>query len=142
GQHQPPAAHVMTGDVADRADAPIPIAVIRGDGIGPEIVDAALEVMDAAMGPNADALVYTEIDAGAATFQRSGVNMSDADFAALRTGEFAALLKGPTGLPSVRLADGTEPGLLGGLLRTGLDTYANVRPIFDIGVPGPLRTDH
>ena len=38
-------------------------------------------------------------------------------------------MKGPVGLPEVRGADGTEAGLLGGVLRTGLDAYANVRPV-------------
>ena len=36
---------------------------------------------------------------------------------------------GPAGLPEVRNPDGTEAGLLGGVLRNGLDAYANVRPI-------------
>src|SRR5699024_3245551 len=39
------------------------------------------------------------------------------------------VLKGPVGLPDVRKPDGTEGGLLGGLMRIGLDTFANVRPI-------------
>src|SRR5262249_31432305 len=33
------------------------------------------------------------------------------------------------GLPEVRKPDGTEAGLLGGVLRKGLDLYANVRPV-------------
>ena len=41
----------------------------------------------------------------------------------------AATLKGPVGLPDVRTPDGVEAGLLGGILRNGLDLYANVRPI-------------
>ena len=40
-----------------------------------------------------------------------------------------AILKGPVGDPNIRNLDGTEAGLLGGLLRQGLDLYANVRPI-------------
>jgi 3-isopropylmalate dehydrogenase len=46
---------------------------------------------------------------------------------AFRTAD--ATLKGPVGLPEVRKPDGTEAGLLGGILRVGFDLYANMRPI-------------
>jgi 3-isopropylmalate dehydrogenase len=43
-------------------------------------------------------------------------------------------------LPEVRLPDGTEPGLLGGVLRIQLDTYANVRPVVLLpGIDAPLK---
>ncbi|MBI4318432.1 MAG: isocitrate/isopropylmalate dehydrogenase family protein, partial [Chloroflexi bacterium] len=51
-----------------------------------------------------------------------------------------AVLKAPVGLYEVRFPDGTEAGLLGGVLRNGLDLYANVRPIkLWPGVDGQLR---
>ncbi|MCI2418700.1 isocitrate/isopropylmalate family dehydrogenase [Saccharopolyspora sp. K220] len=103
------------------------IAVIRGDGIGPELVDAALTVLGAVTAKGAFELRYTEIDAGADTYRRTGAACSPEDLEYLRTG-VAATLKGPVGLPDVRFPDGTEAGLLGGILRTGLDAYANVRP--------------
>jgi isocitrate/isopropylmalate dehydrogenase len=54
----------------------------------------------------------------------------------------AATLKGPVGLPEVRFADGTEAGLLGGVLRNGLDLYANVRPIQLLpGIRSRLRAE-
>jgi 3-isopropylmalate dehydrogenase len=53
--------------------------------------------------------------------------MSQETFAACQQAD--AILKGPMGLPDVRNPDGTEAGLLGGVLRKGLDLYANVRPI-------------
>lgn len=104
------------------------IALIRGDGIGPELMDAALRVLDAASEVGGAELEYLEIDAGADTYRRTGAACSATDFERLRH-QVAATLKGPVGLPDVRLPDGTEAGLLGGVLRTGLDTYANVRPV-------------
>jgi len=104
------------------------VVIIRGDGIGPEIVDSAVAVLRAVEqldGGFATDLEYH--DAGAGQYLTSGQNLLPETLAACR--EADAVLKGPVGLPDVRLADGTEAGLLGGVLRTGLDTYANVRPI-------------
>lgn len=91
-------------------------------------MDAAVRVLDAAMSQVGAELEYVEIDAGADTFRRTGVACSAVDVERLRH-EVAATLKGPVGLPDVRLPDGTEAGVLGGILRTGLDAYANIRPI-------------
>jgi len=99
------------------------IAVIRGDGIGPELVDSALAVL-AAVGV---ALDFEFLDGGADTYRRTGEALSAGAVAAVRDAD--ATLKGPTGLPHIRKPDGTEAGLLGGILRNGLDLYANVRPI-------------
>jgi 3-isopropylmalate dehydrogenase len=108
-------------------DRSYPVAVIRGDGIGPELVDAALTVLSAAGAAFGFRLEVTEVAGGAAAYQRDGVPMTPAAIDAVRGAR--ATLKGPVGLPEVRLADGTEAGLLGGVLRNGLDLYANVRPI-------------
>src|ERR1700754_45061 len=114
------------------------IAVIRGDGIGPELIDAALAVLDAVTATADFALRYTEVDAGADTFRRTGVACSPQDLDFIRSG-VSATLKGPVGLPDVRRPDGTEGGLLGGILRIGLDAYANVRPALLLpGVASPL----
>jgi isocitrate/isopropylmalate dehydrogenase len=114
------------------------IAVIRGDGIGPELIDAALTVLDAVAAKAGFALSYTDVDAGADTFRRTGVACSQQDLDFIRS-EVSATLKGPVGLPDVRRPDGTEGGLLGGILRTGLDAYANVRPALLLpGVASPL----
>jgi isocitrate/isopropylmalate dehydrogenase len=109
------------------------IAVIRGDGIGPELVAAALAVLTAVAEPAGVELVLTEVDAGADAYRRTGVACSAQDLELMRTG-VEATLKGPVGLPGVRFPDGTEAGLLGGILRTGLDAYANVRPV--LALPG------
>jgi isocitrate/isopropylmalate dehydrogenase len=114
------------------------IALIRGDGIGPELVDAALAVLAAVTASGGFTLEYVEVDAGADTYRRTGKSCADADVELMRS-EVDATLKGPVGLPDVRLPDGTEAGLLGGVLRTGLDLYANVRPVLLLpGVPSPL----
>jgi len=115
------------------------IVVIRGDGIGPEIVDATLEVL-AALQERLEYLKldYQLVEGGAGLYQREGVNLHPADLEVIRNAD--ACLKGPVGLPSVRLPDGTEPGLLGGVLRIQLDTYANVRPVKLLpGIEAPLK---
>lgn len=115
------------------------VAVIRGDGIGPELVDAALEVLAAVESRGRLRLELTDVDAGAGTYQRTGEAMSRDDLAWVH--EHAdATLKGPVGLPEVRTHEGTEAGLLGGIMRGGLDVYANVRPV--LLLPGvPARID-
>lgn len=125
----------------NRADVqPIAIGLITGDGIGPELVAAARRVLDAATTDITPGLMYYEEDAGAGTFERTGIAMAADTLERLAGSTYAAIFKGPTGLPTVRHADGTEAGLLGGLLRTGLDTYANVRPIRLLeGARSPLR---
>ncbi|MFC4562986.1 isocitrate/isopropylmalate dehydrogenase family protein [Nocardiopsis mangrovi] len=116
------------------------IAVIPGDGIGPELVDSALQVLDAAAGQDLALHVTTE-DAGADTYRRTGTALSADTLERVKT-RYDGVLKGPVGLPEVRRPDGTEAGLLGGILRGTLDTYANVRPILLLpGVQGPLRSD-
>lgn len=104
------------------------VIVIPGDGIGPEIVDSAINVLRAVETLDGSFTLGLEYhDAGAGAFLTTGQNLAPETLVACR--EADAVLKGPVGLPNVRLADGTEAGLLGGVLRKGLDTYANVRPI-------------
>src|SRR3974377_664825 len=104
------------------------VVVIPGDGIGPEIVDAALEVLDKVQELAGDFLLSFDFrQAGAAHYREHGENISAEALEAIRRAD--APLKGPVGLPGVRQPDGTEAGLLGGTLRIGFDLYANVRPI-------------
>lgn len=103
------------------------IGLIPGDGIGPELVDSAVAVLEAAAGGSVELRTVTE-DAGADTHRRCGTAMS-ADTLARITTDYDGVLKGPVGLPDVRHPDGTEAGVLGGILRRGLDAYANVRPV-------------
>ena len=104
------------------------IVVLPGDGIGPEIVDAAVDVLEAVQELSGGfSLTYEYHPAGAGCHRDTGEAISAQALEAFRTAD--ATLKGPVGLPDVRKPDGTEAGLLGGILRVGFDLYANVRPI-------------
>ncbi|MDH3307683.1 MAG: isocitrate/isopropylmalate dehydrogenase family protein [Acidimicrobiia bacterium] len=116
------------------------VVVIRGDGIGPELIDAAMLVLDAVSRKHGGfELVFSEHEAGAGLFRKEGVSLRLETVAAVK--EADALFKAPVGLPDVRNADGTEAGLLGGL-RVGLDTYANVRPVRLLpGIDAPIKAE-
>lgn len=104
------------------------IAVLRGDGIGPEIVDGALEVLETLQKHlGLFQLNYQFYEAGAACYQDTGENISAQTLQAIEKAD--AIFKGATGLPGVRKPDGTEAGMLGGMLRIPFDLYANLRPI-------------
>ena len=115
------------------------VVVIEGDGIGPELVDAAMTVLDAVHSAVESFRIAVEYHrGGAALYREEGRNLSERSLEAVRAAD--AAMKGPVGLPEVRHPDGTEAGVLGGILRTGLDTYANVRPVrLFAGVPAPIR---
>jgi 3-isopropylmalate dehydrogenase len=104
------------------------IVVLPGDGIGPEIVDAALAVLDKMQTLAGDfRLSYNFREGGAACYRKHGETITAETMELIRQAD--ATIKGPVGLPDVRRPDGTEAGLLGGILRIGFDLYANVRPI-------------
>lgn len=104
------------------------IVVLPGDGIGPEIVDAALEILETMQKLSGEfTLTYEFHRAGAACYSETGAPITPEALEAFRRAD--ATLKGPVGLPDVRRPDGTEAGLLGGVLRVDFDLYANVRPI-------------
>jgi 3-isopropylmalate dehydrogenase len=103
---------------------PHKVAVIAGDGIGPEIVPEALKVMRAA---GAD-LDVREFDLGADRYVRDAHVIDDADLAAIR--QCDAILKGPLGPPigDTKVPPGTiERGIIL-RLRFSLDLYVNLRP--------------
>jgi isocitrate/isopropylmalate dehydrogenase len=117
----------VTRTSAAEIAGPLEIVLIQGDGIGPEIVRSAVEVMTAACSVDGLRLALREEPAGAGHYRDTGTVISPGGLDRLRSA--AGVLKGPVGLPEVRQPDGTEGGLLGGALRIGLDTYANVRPV-------------
>lgn len=100
------------------------IAVLKGDGIGPDVVDEALRVLDAAGGPE---LRFGEHPAGAVCYKETGTPLPDSSVEACRQAD--AVLLGAMGMPDVRWPDGTEmrPQVD---LRFRLDLYAGVRPIY------------
>jgi 3-isopropylmalate dehydrogenase len=102
------------------------IALLPGDGIGPDVVTEAVKVLRA-VEPFIDAdFDFTELSVGAGEYLRSGDPLPEATF--LRLKEFDAILLGAMGLPGVRWADGTEmtPQID---LREKLDLYCGIRPI-------------
>ena len=103
------------------------IAVIPGDGIGPEIIEAASTVLQRVADLEGFQINFVQYEAGAGAYQKYGDALPAETLAGCRQAD--AIFKGPTGLPQVRLPDGTEAGILGGRLRNGLDLYVNLRPI-------------
>jgi len=104
------------------------IVVLPGDGIGPEIVEAALDVLETVQKVTGGfSLSYEVHRAGAGCYRDTGKAIMPEALEAFQNAD--ATLKGLVGLPEVRKPDGTEAGLLGGILRVGFDLYANVRPI-------------
>jgi len=114
------------------------IAVIPGDGIGPEIVIEAIKVLIAAQEVTPGLkLSFAEYETGSELYRRTGVVMPPEVFDACRDAD--AIFKGPIGLPDVRYPDGTELNV-DILLRIGLDLYANLRPVkLRPGVSSVLR---
>ncbi len=103
------------------------IASIPGDGIGPDVTDAAFAVMDAARTKTGGFEIEVDhIDAGAAYFEKTKLDIEPGGEE--RAGEADAILLGAIGLPSVRHDDGTEisPHLR---LRDRYGLYAGVRPV-------------
>lgn len=116
------------------------IAVLPGDGIGPEVMDAALRVLRALESGFGDlALELVEHAAGAGHYLRTGETLPRKVLRACL--ESDAVLFAAVGLLDARREDGTEvsPDMMMGL-RRALDLYAAVRPIkLYRGVASPLR---
>jgi isocitrate/isopropylmalate dehydrogenase len=131
----------LYSDATDSASARgYDVVAIRGDGIGPELLDAALHVLKSASEEFGFRIAFTFVEAGAARFVRDGIPIASEEIARIGTAD--AMIKGPVGLPDVRHFDGTEAGVLGGQLRIGLDLYANIRPILLLpGITSKLRAD-
>ena len=117
------------------------IVTISGDGIGPEIMKATLEVLGETERRLGD--FHLEMDehlGGQVCYERTGTPLTKESLEAC--GRADAVLKAPVGLPWARRPDGTESGMLGGVLRNGLDLYANVRPIkLWPGVSAPIKAE-
>src|SRR5262245_11018158 len=115
------------------------IAVLPGDGIGPEVMAVAVRVLQAATASTGPELVFAEYDLGAAHFRRTGEALPAAVVEECQKAD--AVLLAALGLPDVRLPDNTEvqPVMMVGL-RRALGLYAAVRPIkLYPGAPTPLR---
>lgn len=124
-----------------QAHESLDIAVIGGDGIGPEVVAEGLKVLSAISSPtavNGFTVNTTEYDLGARRWLATGETLPDSVLAEIR-GHDAILLGavGDPGVPSGVL----ERGLLLGL-RFALDQYVNLRPVrLYPGVQSPLAVE-
>jgi tartrate dehydrogenase/decarboxylase / D-malate dehydrogenase len=114
------------------------IALYPGDGIGPEVTDATIAVLDAAQKVGGFSLDYTRFDWGIAHYDRHGCVAPD-DFLTTLRG-FDAVFLGAVGWPA-RLPDHITLAPLIRMRQT-FDLYACVRPARTFaGVPHPLRSD-
>ncbi|TVU56587.1 3-isopropylmalate dehydrogenase [Corynebacterium aurimucosum] len=97
------------------------LAVIGGDGIGPEVTAEALKVLRAVR----QDIEVTDYDLGARRYLRNGELLTDADLASLR--EHDAILLGAIGAPGEVPPGVLERGLLL-KMRFALDHHVNLRP--------------
>ena len=111
------------------------IAVIAGDGIGPEVIAAARRVLECAGAKHALQFGFEEFGWGAEYYFQHGRMMPPSALEVLRS--FDAMLLGAVGHPDI-----PDHITLNGLLlpiRRGFDLYANVRPAaLHAGVESPL----
>jgi 3-isopropylmalate dehydrogenase len=112
------------------------IAVLPGDGTGPEVVAEGLKVLEAAAGKFGFKYETTSFDFGGDRFLKTGETLTDESIEELRS--FNAIYLGAIGHPDVK------PGILekGILLRLrfALDQYINLRPVKLLpGVETPIK---
>ena len=114
------------------------IAVIKGDGIGPEIMDATLQVLNALK----VGLQYDFVDAGLSAYEKTGELLPEATLAAIIKHKVA--LKSPLTTP---VGEGFSS--INVALRRKFDLYANVRPAisFEVGdtvkvADGPFQSQN
>ena len=102
------------------------IAVLPGDGIGPEVTRAALDVLDIALRNGGIDFKTVHYSVGAKLYQDTGEAISASTMDAI--GQADAMLFGAAGLPSIRTPDGTElaPQID---IREHYDLFASLRPV-------------
>jgi 3-isopropylmalate dehydrogenase len=112
----------------------VKICVLPGDGIGVEVIEATLPILQKVQ--KGFSLEFQTYPAGAQHYKKTGEALPEKTFAAARDAD--AMLFGAMGWPAIRYPDGTEiaPQLD---LRFRLELYAGVRPVRAIpGIPLPL----
>jgi 3-isopropylmalate dehydrogenase len=100
------------------------IAVCKGDGIGPEVVNEGLKILDVIDKYTEFEFKFQEAPAGGAVWKKHGDSLPEKTFNTIKAAD--ALLFGAIGLPG--LPQGVaESAIL--RIRQGLDLYVNLRPI-------------
>ncbi len=113
-------------------DNPI-IPYFEGDGIGKDVVPAAIKVLNAAAEKIGKEVVWFKVYAGEDAYKLYGEYLPEDTLNAIK--EFRVALKGPLTTP---VASGFRS--LNVTIRQRLDLYANVRPIYYLkGFPSPLK---
>jgi 3-isopropylmalate dehydrogenase len=102
------------------------IAVIAGDGIGPEVIGEAVRVLETLPNSGSAKFELTHFDWGAEKFLKDGVTLPEGSLEMLSR-DFDAILAGAFGDPRVPSNKHAEDILLG--MRRGLDLYINLRPV-------------
>jgi 3-isopropylmalate dehydrogenase len=102
------------------------IAVVPGDGIGPEVIREAVGVLERLRETHGVELELKRFDWGADKFLSEGVTLPEGALDMLSR-EFDAILAGAFGDPRVPSNQHAEDILLG--MRRGLDLYINLRPV-------------
>ena len=102
------------------------IAVIAGDGIGPEVIDAALPIIDRAIAKHGAAISWERLPYSADHFLKTKETLPEAAFQHLRD-DVDAIFLGALGDPRVPGNEHARDILLG--LRFKLDLYVNFRPV-------------
>ncbi len=101
-------------------EAPRTITLIRGDGIGPEITDAVLFILEKAGAP----LEFETVEVGISALNAGGDPLPDSAIASIRRNRIA--LKGPVTTPV-----GGGFSSINVRLRQQLDLFANLRPVLN-----------
>jgi len=128
----------MTGADAETVATSLDIAVIGGDGIGPEVVAEGLKVLEAVSGAAGPKVTTTEYDLGARRWHATGETLPDSVLTELK--QHDAILLGAIGDPTVP-SGVLERGVLLPL-RFAMEHYVNLRPArLYPGVESPLAVE-
>ena len=102
------------------------VAVIAGDGIGPEVIDAAIPIIDRAAAKHEFQIAWERLPYSADHYLKTNETLPDSAFEHLRD-DVDAIYLGALGDPRVPGNEHARDILLG--LRFGLDLYVNFRPV-------------
>lgn len=106
------------------------IALMPGDGIGPELTDATLKILNAVQSKYEIKLDIVEAEAGDGCLRRRGVALPEETIQTLKSAD--ACLKGPVGETAADVIV---------KLRLLFDLYANIRPLKSYPNASPMRPD-